>query len=204
MDIAKIIPMAFVMIAGPQLLSAIFLATSERWKADSPAYIAGAALSISIVVTAAYYLSSGASKQGASDDALYAGVLVLLVLAAAHVYLTRETSEPPKWMGKLQTASPGLSFKLGFLLLGFFPTDLLTSFAVGSTIHNDGGPLWHFLPFLGVTLLFLAIPSLMVVALGDRGKELLPRVRNWMNENSWVVSEVVIAFFVVMTLSDLV
>jgi small neutral amino acid transporter SnatA (MarC family) len=44
--LVQIIPMAFVMIAGPQILSAIFLATSENWRRNSAAYIAGAALSI--------------------------------------------------------------------------------------------------------------------------------------------------------------
>jgi hypothetical protein len=30
--LAKIIPLAFVMIAGPQILTEIFLATSEDWR----------------------------------------------------------------------------------------------------------------------------------------------------------------------------
>jgi hypothetical protein len=41
--------MAFVMIAGPQILSAIFLATSESWRRNSAAYVAGAALSITLM-----------------------------------------------------------------------------------------------------------------------------------------------------------
>ena len=44
MNLVKILPMAFVMIAGPQILSAIFLATSEHWRRNSAAYVAGAAL----------------------------------------------------------------------------------------------------------------------------------------------------------------
>ena len=35
-------------------------------------------------------------------------------------------------MGKLQTANPAFSFRVGFLLLGVFPTDILTSVAVGT------------------------------------------------------------------------
>ena len=46
MNLAKVLPMAFVMIAGPQILSAIFLATSENWRGNSLAYVAGAACSI--------------------------------------------------------------------------------------------------------------------------------------------------------------
>ena len=39
MNLAKVLPMTFVMIAGPQILSAIFLATSENWRRNSVAYI---------------------------------------------------------------------------------------------------------------------------------------------------------------------
>ena len=122
MTFAKLLPMAFVMIAGPQVLSAIFLATTENWRLNSVAYVAGASLSITMIVTIAFFVGSGASDSGASDDTLYIVVLVLLVAAAVHTFLARKTAHPPKWMGKLQTADGKLSFKLGFLLLGVFPT----------------------------------------------------------------------------------
>ena len=201
MTFAKLLPMAFVMIAGPQVLSAIFLATSEGWRRNSAAYVAGAALSITLIVTIAYFVGSGASDAGASDDTLYIVVLVLLVAAAVHTYLKRKASEPPKWMGKLQTADAKFSFKLGFLLLGVFPTDILTSWAVGSYLAASGDPWWHLLPFMALTLLFLALPALLVLAFGERAKTFLPKARDWMNKNSWVVSEAVIGFFVAITLT---
>src|SRR3954451_8808460 len=67
----SLLPMAFVMVAGPQILSAIFLATTENWKRNSALFVLGAGLSITTVVTAAYLLGNGASGQGASDEALY-------------------------------------------------------------------------------------------------------------------------------------
>jgi hypothetical protein len=125
--------MAFVMIAGPQILSAIFLATSQNWVRNTVAYLAGAALSITLIVSIAYLASSGVPREGGSNDTLNITVLVLLLAAMVNVFLTRKTKEPPKWMGKLQTANPRFSFRLGFLLLGVFPTDILTSVAVGTT-----------------------------------------------------------------------
>jgi hypothetical protein len=196
--------MAFVMIAGPQILSSVFLATSADWGRNSAAYVLGAALSITLFVTLAFLLSNGASDAGASNDAIYVVVLVLLVLAAIHVYRTRKTAEPPKWMGKLQTATPRFSFRLGFLLLGIFPTDILTSAAVGSYLAGHGDPWWHALPFIALTLLFLGLPALILLALGERGRAFLPKVRDWMNTNSWVVNEIVIALFIGLTLSNLV
>lgn len=192
------------MIAGPQLLSAIFLATSEKWQQNTAAYLVGAALSITLIVSIAYFASSGAPRKGGSNNVVNIVVLVLLLAAMVYVFLTRKTSEPPKWMGKLQTASPKFSFRLGFLLLGVFPTDILTSVAVGSYLSSHGDPWWHFLPFLALTLLFLALPALLLLVFGKRGRDFLPKVRNWMNTNSWLVSEIVIVFFIAIVINSLV
>lgn len=203
MNFAKILPMAFVMVAGPQILSAIFLATTHNWRRNSAAFLAGAALSITLIVSIAYVTGSGVSGDGGSDT-LYIVILALLVAAAANVFLTRKTAEPPKWMGKLQNASPPLSFKLGFLLLGVFPTDILTSWAVGSYLANQGDPWWHYLPFVLLTLLILALPATLILIFGRRAEAFLPKVRDWMNANSWIVSEIVIVFFIVITADSLV
>jgi Sap, sulfolipid-1-addressing protein len=199
----RVLPLAFVMIAGPQVLSAIFFATSEKWRVISAAYLAGAAISISIIVTLAFLLSSGASDAGASDEALYYVILALLLLAAVHTFRTRKTAEPPKWMGKLQTATTKFAFVLGFLLLGVFPSDLITSVSVGSYIATQGEPWWHYLGFLGLTLLFLGLPALSVVILGKRAEVLLPKAREWMTTNAWIVNELVLALFVAIVISDI-
>lgn len=95
-------------------------------------------------------------------------------------------------------ASPSSS---DFLLLGFFPSDLVTSLTVGGHLSNDGDPRWYALPFVALALLFLSLPAIMVAALGQRTQRLLPKVRDWMNANSWIVSEIVLAFFVAIVLA---
>jgi threonine/homoserine/homoserine lactone efflux protein len=203
MTLAKAIPLAFVMIAGPQILSAIFLATSENWRRNSAAFVAGAAISVTAVATLGFILSTGASDQGASNNGLDIVIMALLLAAGLHTYLTRKTSQPPKWMGKLETATPKLSFRLGFLLLGVFPTDILTSIAVGGSLSRNGEPWWEVLAFVAVVLLFVGAPALLLVFLGERGQKILPKVRDWMNDNSWIVSEIVIGLFVLLTLNSL-
>jgi len=201
--LAKLIPLAFVMIAGPQILSAIFLATTKNWRRNSAAFVAGAAISITTIVTLAFLLSTGASDQGASGNTLDIVFMLLLLAAGAHTFLTRKTSKPPKWMGELETAQPKRAFRLGFLLLGVFPTDILTGIAVGGSVARAGDAWWQVLPFVLLTLLFIASPALLLVVLGQRGERLLPKIRDWMNDNSWIVSEVVIGLFVVITASSL-
>ena len=48
MNLAKLLPLSFVMIAGPQILSAIFLATTEEWQQDSAAFVTGAGISVTL------------------------------------------------------------------------------------------------------------------------------------------------------------
>lgn len=205
MDLVTVLPLAFVMVAGPQIISAVFFATAESWGRLSAAYVLGAACSIALVVATGYLLA-GAFGGGDSDgDSRLRGIdyaiVALLLFAMVHKFRTRAESEPPRWMGRLQSATPALAFGLGFMLLGFFPSDLVTGLTIGGHLGNDGDPAWYALPFLFLTLLFLASPALTVVALGHRGERLLPRVRDWMNTNSWIVSEFVLAFFVAIVLA---
>ncbi|MGN6557698.1 MAG: GAP family protein [Solirubrobacterales bacterium] len=205
MDFAKVLPLAFVMVAGPQIISSFFFATSESWKKLSAAYVLGAAISISLVVGASYLFAKGATSSQEEGESglrpLDYVLLALLLFAMVRNYLGRKESEPPKWMGRLQDATPRTSFVLGFLLLGFFPSDLITAFSVGAFLAHNGNSYWQVLPFLGLTLLLLASPALGVALMGRRAQTTLPKVRDWMNDNSWIVSEVVLAFFIVIILS---
>ncbi len=203
MDYLRVLPLAVVMVAGPQLLSAIFLATSEDWRRNSAAYVLGATVSIGLVVAVAYVSGVGANRQGASRGTLHAVVFVALFVAMVQVYRERTESTPPAWMGKLEAASPRFAFRLGFLLMGFFPSDLLTSVAVGSYLASRGAPLSHAAGFLALTLLFLACPALAVLALGRRAETWLPAARDWMNENSWLVNEAVLLLFLAMTAGEI-
>jgi len=205
----QVMPLAFVMVAGPQILSPIFLATTAGWRKNSAAYVLGAAISIAIVVVAAYFIvkglksTSSASKSTKSNVVDYV-ILGLLAFLIVHVYLTRKTAKKPKWMDRLQRATPKFSFTLGFVLLGFFPTDIVSSVTVGSRLAGHNQPLWQALGFYGLTLLLIAVPALMVLVMGKRAETLLPKIRDWMDTNSWVVNEIVLLFFVAIEIKSVV
>jgi hypothetical protein len=201
----KILPLAFVMVAGPQIITSFLFATSPSWKRISSAYVLGAALSIPLAVAAGYLLTHGA---GAAGEASGPGlstidyvILALLALAIVRTFLRRTESEPPKWMGKLQSATPKTAFVLGFLLLGLFPSDLITSVSIGGFLASHGDSYLHALPFILLAVLMLAAPALLVLVMRERAQVLLPKVRDWMNANSWIVSEVVLVFFVAIILT---
>ena len=198
-----ILPMAVVMVAGPQIVSAVFLAISDHARRSSIAYLLGVALAVTIGVTLVYtvalLIGVSAPPTGESGKSLVDYVIIaLLLLLAVRVYLRRNESEPPKWMGKLTTATPGFAFKLGFLLFLLMPTDVITMVVVGLYLARHGDPLFHAIPFILLTLLIVSMPLLVLLLLGDRAETLLPKVRAWMIANSWIVSEIVIAFFLIL------
>ena len=207
--IAQILPLSFVMIAGPQIITSFFLATSANWRSTSAAYIGGAAISLTAFVSAAYLFvkhaggSLSTQHSGGSGHTADYVILGLLLALMVTVFLKRKESQPPSWMGKLQGATPGFAFRLGIALLGVFPTDVMTSFTVGTHLAHHGDPLSHAVPFIGLTLLLLASPAILLMLFGKRAERFLPKARDWMNDNSWAVSEIVLLLFVGITASNL-
>jgi hypothetical protein len=53
-----------------------------------------------------------------------------------------------------------------------------------------------------LTLLLLALPVIAVLLMGRRAHIVLPRVRNWMNQHSWIVSEVVLVIFLAIGINS--
>jgi hypothetical protein len=199
LDFLTILPLAFVMIAGPQIISAFFFATSESWRASSAAYALGAIISITIITGAAFLLGVGITGEGDTSGGIStvdAIVLVLLVFAMFKQFRGRHQSEPPKWMGKLEGATPKFAFVLGFLLLGVFPSDLVTSISIGGHTADRGDTYLTILPFIGLTALLLSTPAIMVELLGTRAQTVLPKIRDWMDTNSWIISEGVLLLFI--------
>jgi threonine/homoserine/homoserine lactone efflux protein len=204
-----ILPMGFVMVAGPQIVSSVFLATSGDGRRNSLAYIAGVALATTVgvivwfIVAGLIHNETKTSSSSAGKNAISYAVIALLAFLIVRVFLSRKESEPPKWMGKLQSASPRFAFKLGFLLFIAMPTDIATEIAVGSYMAQHNSEWWRALPFIGLTVLLIATPLIMLLLLGSRAEVLLPKVRDWMNSNSWIINEAVLAFFLAMTINGL-
>jgi hypothetical protein len=206
MTFLKIVPMAFVMVAGPQIISAVVFATSERARANSVAYVSGAVTSTIVGTTLLFILWEALGFKSATTSGGHVYVdwtlVALLAILAVRVFLRRAEAEPPKWMGKLQTASPSFALKLGLLLFIAMPTDILTMLAVSGYLSTHDESLAKAIPFFLLTALLIGFPLLVLLAMGRRAETTLPKVRNWMNTNSWVVSEIVIVFFLVLELKD--
>ncbi|HEY3050872.1 MAG TPA: GAP family protein [Gaiellaceae bacterium] len=196
-----VLPMAVVMSAGPQIVTATFLATSRNATRNSLAFLAGVAVATTIGVTVFFLLGGGiAGKQEDGKDWLDWVIIGLLVLLVIRVFLKRKESEPPKWMGRLERADPGFAARIGFLLYLLMPTDLISMATVGAYLARQGEPWSHSLGFVILTVLIAGLPFTVLLVMGRRAESVLPRIRDWMNANSWIVNEAVLLFFLAMAL----
>jgi hypothetical protein len=195
-----VVPLALIMVMGPQIVTAIFLVTSHKPIKDSLAMLLGVFIAASLglliwfSVSNALGINPDKSHSGpGTADWVVAGVLVLL---AIHVVRTRGSAEAPKWMSALVEAGPQRAFALGFLLILLMPTDIVATIATAGFLHKEGLGVIDGWPLVVTTLLLMALPLLGYLLLGERAKRAMPGVRDWLTGNGWIVNLIVIAYFI--------
>jgi Sap, sulfolipid-1-addressing protein len=200
----QILPLALIMVMGPQILTAIFLVTSREPVKNSAAMLVGvvaaASLSIAVWFGLVDLIGIDPKEDGGPTtvDYVVAGLLAVLAL---RVFMTRGTAETPKWMTGLQEAEPRKAFGLGFLLILLMPTDMIAVISTVNYLHDNGLNALHGWPLLAATTLLMALPIAGFLLLGHRAREAMPGIRDWLTGNSWVVNLVVIVYFIYQILS---
>jgi len=203
-----VIPLAITMNAGPQIMSAIIFVTAPKALKLSAYFLAGVVIAVTAGVTITYTLASvlgGSVSLGDPSDSgslgniiqyLFVGLLVVLSIKS---YMRRETSEPPRWLGALQNAKPTTAFTTG-LLLSVFPSDLMILITVGVNLVQNDASLLGAVPFVAATIFIAALPVLSYLLFRRRAQQAMPKVRDWMNTNSWLVNIIVYVVFIVLIL----
>ena len=206
-----VLPMAFVMVAGPQIVTAILLATGTRPRRDSAFFLLGAGVATFIGVTAAYFLTGLVKGRGrrraetlewsapSKSRSSFCWSFSPGKCGGSEAAVSRRAG----W--RSSRARPRSSrFGVGLLLFLLLPGDLVSMFTVGAYLAHHGAPWWHGLVFVALTVALAGIPLLILLWRSANGRRrCLPKARDWMTKNSWIVSEIVIAFFLLMTLKDL-
>jgi hypothetical protein len=206
----QILPLAITMMAGPQIMSAIIFVTSEQAVRVSTAFLMGVAIAttVGVAITAGLAallgdsLSLGdPSDEGSAGTIVQIALVALLIAAAVKNYLGRETAEPPKWLGALQTADAKKALTTGLLVILLMPSDIIIMLTVGTNLEQLGSSFADALPFIGATVLIAALPLLGYLLFRRRAVLAMPMVRDWMNANSWLVNIIVCGIFIVLILA---
>jgi threonine/homoserine/homoserine lactone efflux protein len=207
----QILPLAITMMAGPQIMSAIIFVTHRQAVRVSLAFLAGVAIATVVGVAIARgimsLIGSGVSFGGSKDNGsagtiIQVGLVVLLLLAALRNWRGRATAEPPRWLGALLEADTRKAFMTGLLVILLMPSDLIIMLTVGANLQQSGSSVVDALPFVAATVLVAALPLLGFLVFHHRAMRAMPKLRDWMNENSWLVNIIVCAIFIVLVLAD--
>jgi Sap, sulfolipid-1-addressing protein len=205
----QVLPLAITMNAGPQILSAIIFVTAMKPLKLSASFLTGVVIAVTAGVTITYTLASalgnslslGSSSESGSLGNIIQYLLVgLLVFLAIKSYVRRETTEPPRWLGTLQNAKPRTAFTTGLLLLSVFPSDFVILVTVGMNLAQNNASLLAAVPFIAATVFIAALPVLSYLLFRRRAQRVMPKVRDWMNANSWLVNIIVYVIFIVLIL----
>ena len=206
----QILPLAITMMAGPQIMSAIIFVTHPKPVRVSIAFLAGIAAATSVGVLIALGIANlledqiafgKPSEASSSGNIIQYALVALLIAGAVKNYLGRETAEPPKWLGKLQTADAKKALTMGLLLILLMPSDIVIMLTVGMNLATNELPWVNALPFIGATLVVAALPILTFVLFRRRAEKIMPRVRDWMNAKSWLVNIIVCGIFLALILA---
>lgn len=192
------------MVMGPQILTAIFLVTSREPVKNSGAMLIGVILAASASILIWFGLVDIIGidpKEGGSPTTVDYIVAGLLALLAIRVFTTRGTAETPKWMSALQEAEPKRAFSLGFLLIFLMPTDIIAVISTVNFLHDNNLNALEGWPLVAATTFLMALPIAGYLLLGRRAREAMPKLRDWLTTNSWLVNLVVIIYFIYQTLS---
>jgi hypothetical protein len=202
---AKILPLAITMMAGPQIMSDIAFITGRRPVPVAGAFVlavalaaaAGTAIALGLVSVLGIDLGSE-SDLGSVGTIIELALVALLILASTKNVIRRETIEPPKWLGTLQQAGPRKAFTTGLLVILLMPSDIAIMLTVGTHLDHTHSSFVDALPFIGATVLVAALPLLGYLLFRQRAQALMPKVRDWMNDNAWAVNVIVYAIFIVL------
>jgi len=204
-----VLPLAITMNAGPQIMSAIIFVTAPKALRLSAYFLVGVIIAVTVGVTVTYTLATvlgnsvslgDPSDSGSIGNIIQYVLVGLLVFLSIRSYLGRQTSEPPRWLGALQNAGPRTAFTTGLLLLSVFPSDFVILLTVGMNLAQQNAGLVAALPFIGATILIAALPVLSYLLFRHRAQRAMPKVRDWMNANSWLVNIIVYIIFILLIL----
>ncbi|MGH2960907.1 MAG: GAP family protein [Solirubrobacterales bacterium] len=204
----QVLPLAVTMLVGPGIMAAVILITTQDPVRVSLAYVLGFTISTAAGVAVALGIASLTGIDfGDSDDTGSTGTIIqlvlvgLLIVASVVTFLRRASSEPPKWLGSLMDATPGRALKMGLLIVVIMPSDIVIMLTVGTNLEQSGSSYVDAIPFVALTALVAALPLLAYLVLRHPAQRAMPKVRDWMNDNSWAVNVITYCVFIALILA---
>jgi threonine/homoserine/homoserine lactone efflux protein len=182
---------------------------------NGPAFVLGCALGTAVVGATVLVVAAGASASESGAPATWVPVLelvlgLLLLLFALKQWRARpragETTPTPKWMSALAGFGPPKALGAGVVLTALNPKNLVLTVAGAAAIAQTGIPAGEqavaLAVFIVIACIGVATPVVIAFAMGDRARELLEGIQNWMARNNTVIMVVILALIGVKLIGD--
>ena len=214
--IGQMLPAAVGVALSPlPIVAVVLMLVSRRGRSNGPAFVLAWIAGLAVVGAIVLSALGGA---GAGDDGSPASwVSVLKVVLGALLLLTavrqwrgraRDPSqvETPKWMEAVDTFTPAKAAGAGALLSAANPKNALLAVAGAAAIAGtgiDGGQqAIAYALFVLIATIGVGAPVVVAFAMGDRSREPLDDLKDWMAGNNAVIMAVLLLVLGVKLIGD--
>ena len=210
------LPIAVAIAISPlPIVAVVLMLGTPRGRQDGPAFVI--AWIVGLAVIGAIVIA--AVGDNAEDDAggtpgwvsgLKLGLGVLLLLLGLKQWRGRPRggapAELPKWMRALDEFGPAQALGAGVVLSLLNPKNLLLAIG-GATVIAQGGlsagqEAGALAIFVAIATIGVAIPVVIFFAMGERSRELLDAMKDWMARNNTVIMAVLLLIIGVKLIGD--
>jgi threonine/homoserine/homoserine lactone efflux protein len=200
--VGNVLPLAVAVAVFPvPVIAAVVVLGSDRGTAKGLAFVAGWCGGLAVVGAIALVFAGALDANEAGEsatwvDLLLLGLGVLLLALAAKQWRGRPTAgeEMPRWMRTIGDFSVANAAGAGFALSGLNPKNVLLTVAAAAEIADVGLPAGQqvavLVGFIVVASAGVLTPLVLAVALGERSREPLDRLRGWLARYNAVIMSV--------------
>lgn len=200
--IGQLLPTAVGVALSPlPMVGVILMLLSNKAKVNGPAFLIGWLLGLAIVVGGIVaFVNPDKLNASDGDPSTLSGILhlalgALLLLLAVKQWKSRpqdgKEAEMPKWMAKMQDASPLFAVGMGAFLSGLNPKNLIFDIAAATTIVAGNltttQQIVSILVFMILASVTIGGPVIWFLVAGDSAKVTLGKLRVWLVQNNAVI-----------------
>jgi hypothetical protein len=194
-----------VAISPLPIVAVVLMLVTPRARTNGPAFVVGWWLGIAVVggIVLAVAGEAGASDEGEPETwvsilELFLGAGLLLMAVKQWKDRPRAGAEPeaPKWMHALDGFTPVKAGGLAAVLSGANPKNLLLVIAGAAAIAkagiSTGDEAIALVIFVLIASIGVMVPVVLFFALGERSKEMLDGLKDWMVQNNTTIMAVLL------------
>lgn len=201
--IGDVLPLAAAIAIFPiPIIAVVLLLASDRGRTKGAAFVLAWAVGLLAVGGLALWLADAADASDDGEPATWANVLLLALGVLLLAYAVKQwrgrpragESPTPAWMRSMDKFTITKAAGTGFALTALNPKNILLTVAAAGEIAEVGLPAGKEAGVLAVFVLVSSAgvlsPLALALALGDRSREPLDGVRQWMARNNSVIMTV--------------